>query len=131
MTSLVFFGAGASKPFGIPTMQDMVSEFEYKLKNENPEIIYSYSKIKDALAAEYGNSKTDVESVLSVIDGMSENLKPAQLGHFMFYYTSSMYKGERFTPPEIESAKLLRKKLRDYIKNVCDISTDGKKVEAT
>ena len=59
MTYLLFFGAGASKPFGIPTMQEMVSDFENALKDDNT--LYDfYFKIKDVLIKEYGDSKIDI-----------------------------------------------------------------------
>ena len=89
MTNLVFLGAGTSKPFGIPTMQEMVIEFEKELKNNHAELFDFYSKIKDVLIKEYGDSKIDIESMLSVINGISANTKPAELGHFVFYYMSN------------------------------------------
>ena len=44
--SLVFLGAGASQPFGIPTMQQLVSEFEEEIKKSNKPSVRLYSKIK-------------------------------------------------------------------------------------
>ena len=120
MTNLVFLGAGTSKPFGIPTMQEMVIEFEKELKNNHAELFDFYSKIKDVLIKEYGDSKIDIESMLSVINGISANTKPAELGHFVFYYMSNK-NFDAFSPDEITLAKTLQIKLQDYIKDTCKV----------
>ena len=118
MTSLVFFGAGASKPFGIPTMQEMVSDFENVLKDD--EALYDfYSKIKDVLAQGYSDSKIDIESMLSVVAGISTNTKPVQLGHFAFYYASQNCSDRKFVDSEISLASELEEKLQQYIKEKC------------
>lgn len=121
MGSLVFFGAGASKPFGIPTMQEMVIEFEEKLKNNHAELFGFYSKIKGVLVEEYRDSKIDIESMLSVINGISANTKPAELGHFVFYYMSNNCSHNEFSLDEIKLAKKLRIELQDYIKDTCKV----------
>lgn len=121
MTSLVFFGAGASKPFGIPTMQEMVIEFEEKLKNNHAELFDFYSIIKDVLIKEYGYSEIDIESMLSVINGISENRKPAELGHFVFYYMSNNCSHNGFSLDEIKLANKLQEQLHNYIKDACKI----------
>jgi len=46
LAELLFFGAGASRPFGIPTMQEMVTKFEEELKDKDPTCVKLYSDIK-------------------------------------------------------------------------------------
>ena len=119
MTSLVFFGAGASKPFGIPTMQEMVLDFENMIKYSKA--LYDfYSKIKGVLAQGYSDS-VDIESVLSVVNGISENTKPAELGHFTFYYASQNCSNMKFTDSQINLAIRLKEELQQYVKDKCKI----------
>jgi len=90
MTSLVFFGAGASKPFGIPTMQDMVVEFENRLKDEDKKCFEFYYKIKEIIVEEYGKSHVDIESIFSVLDGIISQTKAKDLGYYAFYHIKSI-----------------------------------------
>ena len=120
MTDLVFFGAGASKPFGIPTMQKMVVQFEHDLKDDK-KLHDFYHKIKDKLIEGYGPS-IDIESILSVLGGITKKKRPRDLGHFVFYYVSDDASSEQFSPDEIELAKKLQEKIYDYIRKVCKIN---------
>ena len=121
MTHLLFFGAGASKPFGIPTMQEMVSDFENALKDDDA--LYDfYFKIKDVLIKEYGDSKIDIESILSVVAGISKDTKPADLGHFAFYYASQNCSSGKFSANKKNLAGNLEEKLQHYIKEKCNAS---------
>ena len=120
MVSLVFFGAGASRPFDIPTMQEMVSDFEKTLKG-NKELYDFYSKIKCALTQEYGDS-IDIESMLSVVAGIATNTRPRQLGHFAFYYASQNCSNGKFSDIQITLATNLQKKLQQYVRNTCKAS---------
>ena len=98
-------------------MQEMVSDFENVLKDD--ETLYGfYSKIKGVLAQGYSDS-IDIESMLSVIAGISTNTKPAQLGHFAFYYASQNCADRKFSDSEISLASKLKKKLQQYIKEKC------------
>ena len=127
MSNLVFFGAGASKPFGIPTMQEMVSDFENNLKKDDA--LYNfYSQVKNVLVKEYGDSKVDVESMLSVFDGISTGTKPVQLGHFICYYASKNCANVEFSTNEIFLANALKQKLYSYIKNKCKVHIEQTKV---
>ena len=117
---MVFFGAGASKPFGIPTMQEMVSDFENMLKGDKT--LYDfYSEIKSVLVQEYGDSNIDIESVLSVVMGISTNTKPAQLGHFALYYASQNCSNRGFSDIQINLATQLKEKLQQYVKNTSKV----------
>ena len=119
MTCLIFFGAGASKPFGIPTMQDMVMEFEEELKDSNQKSFEFYSEIKNKLIEEYGESKIDIEIMLSVINGIAMNLKPSELGHFIFYYASINDFSKEFSLNMVDNAKKVRDLMHDYITKTC------------
>ena len=121
MTNLVFFGAGASKPFKIPTMQEMVIEFEKTLKSDHPDLFQFYSKIKGTLIKEYGDLKIDIESMLSVISGIATNTKPTELGYFVFYYLSDNCSHKEFSSDEIKLGKKLETQLQNYIKETCEI----------
>ena len=123
MTCLIFFGAGASKPFGIPTMQEMVIEFEEELKNNNQKLFRFYSEIKNKLIKEYGESKIDIEIMLSVINGIARNLKPSELGHFIFYYTSINDFSKEFPSEIVENAKELQELIQNYIIDACKTTT--------
>ena len=118
MTSLVFFGAGASKPFDIPTMQEMVSDFENMLKDSKA--LYDfYSEIKCVLAQEYSDSNIDIETMMSVVAGISANTRPAQLGHFAFYYASQSCSNREFSDTQISLATKLQEKLQQYVRKTC------------
>ena len=117
MSDLVFFGAGASKPFGIPTMHDMVVEVEQEL--DDKKLRDFYYEIKKKLIEVYGDSKTDIELILSIIDEIVKNKNSVYLGSFVFYYIQS--------PDQIELAKKIQKKIRNYIKKTCKISNDSEK----
>ena len=123
MTCLIFFGAGASKPFGIPTMQAMVMEFEEELKDSNQKLFRFYSEIKNKLIEEYGKSKIDIEMMLSVINGIAMNLKPSELGHFIFYYASINDFSKEFPSENVENAKELQKLIQNYIIGACKTTT--------
>lgn len=123
--TLVFFGAGASKPFGIPTMQEMVSKFEKEIKLENTELYDFYLEIKNTLAEEYEESRVDIESILSVINGISTNTSPVQLGPFAFYYMSKNNVIDEFTTKDRELAKKLEEKLHNCIRDACNVKKRG------
>ena len=124
MTSLVFFGAGASKPFCIPTMQDMVVEFENRLKNEDKECFEFYSKIKEMLVEQYGKSHVDIESIFSVLDGIISQTKAKDLGYYAFYYIKSINNSHPEGRPideHIERANKTENLLKKYLRKSCEV----------
>ena len=121
MSDLVFLGAGASRPFEIPTMKEMVTEFEKEVKSSEPKLFQYYTEIKDTLLKAFGNTNIDIEAILSVIEGISKDVKPQDLGHFASYYISKMGPAKQFSNEELESAKKLLEKLKEYIKNSCTV----------
>lgn len=122
MGSLVFFGAGASKPFGIPTMQEMVDEFENDLEKKDPKLYRFYVEIKNILVSRNASIKIDIEAMLSVVDGIVKNMRLDQMDHFMFYYGIKRFDGSQptqFSANDVKLAKKLKEKLRNYVKRVC------------
>jgi NAD-dependent SIR2 family protein deacetylase len=71
---LIFFGAGASKEFGIPTMREMVEKFLNEIKGENNNnnkennlFIDIYETLKKDM-----NSNVDLEAIFTVLEGLKE-----------------------------------------------------------
>lgn len=111
-------------------MQEMVSDFENKLKNNM--VLYNfYLQVKSVLVEKYGDSKIDIESMLSVFTGISTRTKPVQLGHFLYYYVSKNCANNEFSTDEINLASDLKLKLHDYIKNKCGAHIEQKMVYDT
>ncbi|RNJ75692.1 MAG: hypothetical protein EB828_04530 [Nitrosopumilus sp. D6] len=123
MSSLVFFGAGTSKPFGIPTMQEIMSGFEQDLEKKNSKLFTFYTGIKDILKQET-SIKIDIESMLSVITGIAENKPLNEINPFLLYSTKKISDDSKFmksSPDDIDTAKELKQKLHNYIKNACKL----------
>ena len=81
-----FFGAGASAPFGIPTMGQFVVDFE-KFLNANAERKERelYSDIKQTLETKI-HRNVDLEAVFTVIDGIIHYDDPEKLGMLALYF---------------------------------------------
>jgi hypothetical protein len=90
--TLVFLGSGASTPFGIPTMKGLVNSFEKQLQERsepNSEEMYDlYQQIKTSLKSIYGY--VDLESVFTVIEDLSKNVRHSDLGFTPAYILSSL-----------------------------------------
>lgn len=127
MSTLLFLGAGASRPFDIPTMQEMVDEFEESLKKDTPREHLFYSKIKKTQQKDYGYSKVDIESVFSVIQGIADAKIPKDMGYLAHYYISSNSIMKEFSREEIEQAKRLKILLEEFIKKKCNSNLNNKK----
>lgn len=86
----LFLGAGASKPFRIPTMQEFVEEFKRELSNKKSsfagtdEEINLYDKIQKILR-NY-NITPDLESTLTVLTDLDKGLDTSQLGPSLAYF---------------------------------------------
>lgn len=127
MQVLLFFGAGASRPFGIPTMQEMVEQFEKELTDKGKPEKRLYSKIKQIQEKDFV-TKADIESIFSVIQGIASNVKPKQMGHLPYYYISSNNITSEFPPSDVEHASKLKSELETFIKSKCDPQMDAKKM---
>jgi len=125
MTTLLFLGAGASQPFGIPTMTQMVTKFEERLKKENIKGQYLYSAIKESLKEGFDISQIDIESIFSVIIGIAKEIQPQKMGYYPYYYLNKFSSEHKFSPSEIDEAKNLRNELEKFIQIECKISNES------
>jgi len=122
-----FFGAGASAPFGIPTMKQMVVDFERHLKDNGTEDeIEVYGDIKKTLEATTGET-TDLEAVFTVIDGVI-NYSFERLG-LLSLYTIPITFGD-FPPSEIPmklvtTCKNLKDKFQNFVREKCLIPDES------
>ncbi len=121
---LFFFGAGASAPFGIPTMKEMVPLFKEELSKgkgiEIDEEIELYTSVEEVLHKDF--ERVDLESVFSVIDGIAQGLTPRQLGYLTTFFVRKANNPSLLESPPQElqkAAKRLRNKFEDFVKRVC------------
>ncbi len=117
--TLLFLGAGASRPFGISTMTEMVEKFEKSLKDKNLPERTLYLKIKDSLSKGFDKSQIDLESVFSVIQGIASGTTAKKLGPLAFFYINKFSSDNKFSQKEIDDAKKLQKELESFIRNEC------------
>lgn len=146
MSSVLWFvGAGASAPFGIPTMQRMVQDFEKDLTGANsPEEAALYREVSDFLHAHLGR-QVDLEAIFSVIDSII-NWSPDRIGPAALYHAfvlasvsggSAQPMGEVHVlrPPaeaKVTIAKRLRERFEQFTRSHCEIPTDAlRKIEET
>lgn len=133
--TLIFLGAGASSPFGIPTMKDLVKLFEADLKKhgDSPEVDL-YGRVKEILREKY--DEPDLEAVFSVIDRLSQNIRIDKWDDSTyFYYRAYLEKYEKAELPpdkykeiktkDIETAKSLKTKFEEFIKDNCLIKDNN------
>jgi hypothetical protein len=87
-----FFGAGASAPFGIPTMGQFVLDFE-KFLNENADKKERdlYSDVKQTLETKI-HRNADLEAIFTVIDGIINYDDPEKLGMLALYFETERKK---------------------------------------
>ena len=125
---MFFFGAGASAPFGIPTMKQMVIDFENELsRNGTKEEREIYSDIKKTLEAIIGKN-VDLEAVFTVIDGII-NYDVERLG-LLSTYASAVSFAKFLTdvpPPEDMKniCKGLRTKFQNFVREKCLIPEES------
>jgi len=85
--SIVFLGAGASVPFGIPTMTEMVEEFEANLKTNCSPYLLLFNDIKSRLMNYRG---FDIEVLITVLEGIIDFDRMARiLNHPCVHYFSA------------------------------------------
>lgn len=126
---LFFFGAGASAPFGIPTMKEFVVDFEADLKeNGTEEERNLYTKIKSTLSKRLGK-EVDLEAVFTVIDGYM-NFNFERLGLLSLYcFDNYISKMKKIPSPsydaEVEICESLRDKFQNFVRNKCAIPDES------
>jgi len=118
---LFFFGAGASAPFGIPTMKQFVIDFEDLLSRKaTDDERTTYSKIKTSLEKELGKP-VDLEAIFSVIDGVI-NYSPERVGLLALYSCFALTKP---TDHIVAVCKVLKKRFQDFVREKCAIPEDS------
>jgi len=113
-----FFGAGASAPFGIPTMKQLVADFEKYLEDEGSEEEKNlFSDIKNTLEKTL-RRQVDLEDVFTVIDGIM-NYGFDRIGLVSLY--TLMKEFSRIPSPEVAEnvCSTLRKKFEEFIREKC------------
>jgi hypothetical protein len=112
-----FFGAGASAPFGIPTMQQFVTDFEDLLtKNGTSDERSKYNDIKNTLRIQL-NRPVDLEAIFTVIDGIL-NYGPERLGLFSTYITTGF---KSINDLDIKTCRSLKEKFQTFVSEQCII----------
>jgi len=126
-----FFGAGASAPFGIPTMKQFVLDFEKLLdKTGTKGERELYHDIKDTLTKQL-EREIDLEDVFTVIDGCI-NLNQERLGLLSLYLLPKAV--SKFTDHSVElelgkrrihNCKRLKDKFQKFVRNKCRIPPES------
>lgn len=119
-----FLGAGASAPFGIPTMKKLVIDYEKMLiKNGKKEELEVFSDIKSTLE-NIKQRSVDLEDVFTVVDGIL-NYGIDRIGLLAAY--SSMKQFSDIPAPSInlKILKQLQKKFENFIRNECMIPIES------
>lgn len=123
---VVFVGAGASKPFGIPTMTEMTEDFEKELKKSSLPGITLFDEIKRRLK-DY--QYFDVESLITVlqnivnIDKLSTVLNNPSVHYFLSNRTGDTARAiqseKQITEPHRNEAEELLKQVKQFIADSC------------
>jgi hypothetical protein len=129
VNTLIFLGSGASSVFGIPTMKDLVTCFEKKLKEgsetNSKEMYDLYQSIKNSLLSVYRYA--DLESVFSIIDDLHKSITYSELD-FTSVYILSTNKLTNIQDRSIADDKTriiagnLLTKFRDFIREKCSVN---------
>jgi hypothetical protein len=118
---LFFFGAGASAPFGIPTMKKFVIDFEELLDKTGAEKEKElYRKIKRELQ-NHLNREVDLEDVFTVIDGL-HNFDFERLGTLaVFCFSKHLSPPDYLYEKDTSNCESLNKKFQDFVREKCQI----------
>jgi hypothetical protein len=121
---LFLFGAGASRPFDIPTMKEMVTQFKRELSESKSERIDAevklYDDVESTLRKEFG--AVDLESVFTVVDALAQAKTFREVGYYATYRASRRDSRELLNPPPKEyqdTAQRLRGRFESFVKRVC------------
>ena len=128
--ALFFFGAGASAPFGIPTMQGMVTEFEKTIHGDSKsEERLLYEEVCAFLNATLGRP-TDLEAVFSVVESI-KNWSPDRMGVAALYHATKLVRSRQAfegvgapTPPsadEVRIASSLEADFERFVQHSCQL----------
>jgi len=115
-----FLGAGASAPFGIPTMKQLVVNFEEMLENNGTdEELNVFRDIKNTLENVL-QRPTDLEDVFTVIDGII-NYGLDRIGLLAAYSSIINFTKIPSQPAERVICVKLQKKFENFIRRECMI----------
>ena len=116
---LIFLGAGASAPFNVPTMKNMVNLFEKELGEKGQDNqIDLWNNVKLRLQAAFGVDNVDIEHMLTFFS--SPIIDPSRLSPNVIYGCDIIEKNPiQVADPEI--AKAITIDLKDFIYRHCDI----------
>lgn len=118
-----FFGAGASAPFGIPTMKQFVVDFDKFLDENGTEDEKTlYGNVKNVLAKRL-KREVDLENIFTVIDGYI-NFSFEKLGVLSLYTFREQFSKMNKIPPgsyevDVTICRSLRKKFQEFVREKC------------
>lgn len=115
-----FFGAGASAPFGIPTMKQFVTEFERLVEEGTKSERVMYANIKENLERRL-NRQVDLEAIFTVIDGIVA-FSPEKLGLLSTYLAGEI---KEVMEDERETGRSLRTKFQNFVRERCVIPQES------
>lgn len=124
--TIFFIGAGASVPFGIPTMTEMVANFEEKTKEPHYGLGYVVQAIKNNLR-DY--KSFDIEALITVLQDIInyDTVSEAIFNHpSLHFYTYSGYKNFAASVQTLgkqyhNEAKQILGDIKDFIVESCNI----------
>lgn len=120
-----FFGAGASAPFGIPTMKKMTEDFTHIISSDGTSKEKAlYNEIIEFLKLDLGNESVDIEAIFSVIEGL-KNYNAESLGELALY--SSRKKFNKSLLNLAENRELisdLETRFQQFIRKSCRLKDD-------
>ena len=127
--TILFFGAGASAPFGIPTMQQMVEDFETSLLPANKaEEKMLYQEIRRFLGETLGRT-IDLEAVFTIVDSII-NWSSDKMGIAALYHAMKAAQEAQggavasLKPPSpeiVQTARSLEADFERFVQNACQI----------
>lgn len=120
-TPLIFLGAGASAPFNVPTMKEMVVLFEKELAEKgSDDQIDLWKDVKSRLEIVYGSGNVDIEHMLTFFS--SPYIEPSSLSPNIIYHYGIDIK-ELIHIVDTETAESIVEAIKDFIYTRCDIQT--------
>lgn len=118
-----FFGAGASAPFGIPTMKKFVTDFEKSLtESGTKDEQITYADIKETLNKRL-QRPVDLEAIFTVIDGII-NYSSERLG-LLSLYSATGFKKSFPNKIDVNICKSLRQKFQTFVRGKCIIPEES------
>lgn len=117
-TPLIFLGAGASAPFGVPPMKEMVTLFEEELIEKGlDKQIALWNNVKAKLERVYGVGGVDIEHMLTFFS--FPYIEPPSLSPNVIYHYGIDTK-EQMEIVDTNTAKSIVGALKEFIYKRCD-----------